>query len=91
MSELSRLFEAEMKPSLGCTEPAAVGYATSLAYHALWGRVPDWLQDRRATSAIQVRFMAACRRLRFTGTPNVSRTDSVPPSANVTTNRWFAL
>ena len=46
MIDISRLFDLEIKPALGCTEPVAIGYATSLAYNALLGRVPEWLKGR---------------------------------------------
>ena len=54
MFDLSKLFEQEMKPSLGCTEPVAVGNATSLAYNAIWGRMPEWLQERYARLEIEL-------------------------------------
>lgn len=43
MLDVSKLFEIEIEPALGCTEPTAIGYATSLAYNAILGRVPKWL------------------------------------------------
>lgn len=46
MLDVSKLFEIEIGPALGCTEPAAIGYATSLAYNAILGRVPKWLEGR---------------------------------------------
>lgn len=46
MSLISQIIAIENKPSLGCTEPAAIGYAVSLAYNAILGRVPDWLKGR---------------------------------------------
>ncbi len=46
MLDISKLFELEIKPALGCTEPVAIGYATSLAYNAILGRVPKWLKGR---------------------------------------------
>jgi len=46
MIDIAKLFELEVKPALGCTEPVAIGYATSLAYNAILGRVPIWLKGR---------------------------------------------
>lgn len=46
MLDISKLFELEIKPVLGCTEPVAIGYATSLAYNAVLGRVPKWLKGK---------------------------------------------
>ncbi len=46
MLDISKLFELEIKPALGCTEPVAIGYATSLAYNAILGRVPMWLKGK---------------------------------------------
>lgn len=44
--DISQLFAREIKPSLGCTEPVAIGYATSLAYNAILGRIPNWLKGK---------------------------------------------
>lgn len=46
MLDISGLFDKELRPALGCTEPAAIGYASSLAYNAILGRVPNWLKGR---------------------------------------------
>jgi len=46
MLDISKLFELEIKPAFGCTEPVAIGYATSLAYNAILGRVPIWLRGK---------------------------------------------
>ncbi len=46
MLDIAKLFELEIKPALGCTEPVAVGYATSLAYNAILGRIPKWLKGK---------------------------------------------
>ena len=46
MFDISKLIEIEIKPALGVTEPVAVGYATSLAYNAILGRVPAWLKGK---------------------------------------------
>jgi len=46
MLDISQLFELEIKPALGCTEPVAIGYTTSLAYNAILGRVPRWLKGK---------------------------------------------
>ena len=46
MLDVSRLLGLEVRPALGCTEPVAIGCATSLAYNAILGRVPEWLKGR---------------------------------------------
>ena len=46
MLDISKLFELEIKPALGCTEPVAIAYATSLAYNAIVGKVPVWLKGK---------------------------------------------
>lgn len=46
MIDYSELFQQEVKLSLGCTEPVAVGYAVSVAYHSILGQIPSWLVDR---------------------------------------------
>jgi len=46
MLDIAKLFELEIKPALGCTEPVAIGYTTSLAYNAILGRVPRWLKGK---------------------------------------------
>lgn len=46
MSVISQIFDIENKPSEGCTEPNAAGYAACLAYNAISGRVPEWLKRR---------------------------------------------
>ncbi len=38
--DITRFLKANVKPATGCTEPIAVGYAVSLAYNALIGRMP---------------------------------------------------
>jgi L-cysteine desulfidase len=38
-----RILRNELAPSFGCTEPVAVGLATSIAYNAAKGRLPSWL------------------------------------------------
>ena len=47
MTDLLSLLDAEIRPTVGCTEPVAVAYAASLAYHAILGRVPDWLRPKQ--------------------------------------------
>jgi len=46
MLDIAGLFELEIKPALGCTEPVAVGYSTSLAYNSILGKVPYWLRGK---------------------------------------------
>ncbi len=46
MLDSSKLFELEIKPALGCTEPVAIAYATSLAYNTIVGKVPAWLKGK---------------------------------------------
>jgi len=41
---ISRLLKRQLKPATGCTEPVAVGLATSLAFNAAFGRVPYWIK-----------------------------------------------
>lgn len=57
MLDISRLFQSEVKPALGCTEPVAIGYATSLACNAILGRVPSWLKG-----SIPIKYVADVRR-----------------------------
>jgi L-cysteine desulfidase len=38
---IRKFLEKNVKPATGCTEPIAVGYAVSLAYHAIFGDVPQ--------------------------------------------------
>jgi L-cysteine desulfidase len=42
---VSKLLRRYVKPSFGCTDPVAVGLATSIAYNAIRGKVPCWLGD----------------------------------------------
>ena len=44
MLDISRLFRRELEPSLGCTEPTAIALSTSIAYNALHGILPSWLE-----------------------------------------------
>jgi L-cysteine desulfidase len=41
-----KVLRNELVPSFGCTEPVAVGLATSLAYYASNGAAPSWLPVR---------------------------------------------
>jgi L-cysteine desulfidase len=47
-----RILSNELAPSFGCTEPAAVGLATSIAYNAVKGILPSWLKPRNTTATI---------------------------------------
>jgi len=38
-----KILRSELEPSFGCTEPVAVGLATSIAYNAAKGSLPSWL------------------------------------------------
>ncbi len=39
-----QLLKNQLKPATGCTEPVAVGLATSLAFNAAFGKVPSWIK-----------------------------------------------
>jgi len=41
-----RFFERHIEKSVGCTEPAAVALASSIAFNAIRGRLPSWLRER---------------------------------------------
>ncbi len=43
-----RILRNELAPTFGCTEPVAVGLATSIAYNAAKGRLPSWLGGQPA-------------------------------------------
>ena len=38
--DTKRFLDENVKPATGCTEPVAIGYATSLAYNSLFGNLP---------------------------------------------------
>lgn len=38
---LERFLDENVKPAAGCTEPVAIGYATSLAYNSIFGNLPN--------------------------------------------------
>lgn len=38
--DTKKFLEENVKPATGCTEPVAIGYATSLAYNSLFGNLP---------------------------------------------------
>ena len=37
---VTKFLNENVKPATGCTEPIAVAYASSLAYHALYNDIP---------------------------------------------------
>ncbi|MGM0405474.1 MAG: serine dehydratase subunit alpha family protein [Thermoplasmatota archaeon] len=39
--DLKSFLDENVKPAAGCTEPVAIGYATSLAYNSIFGNLPD--------------------------------------------------
>ncbi|MFW6047843.1 MAG: serine dehydratase subunit alpha family protein [Candidatus Natronoplasma sp.] len=39
--DLERFLDENVKPAAGCTEPVAIGYATSLAYNSIFGNLPN--------------------------------------------------
>ena len=45
-----RFFERHIEKSVGCTEPAAVALASSIAFNAIWGKLPSWLRERKSKS-----------------------------------------
>jgi len=47
-----KILSNELTPSFGCTEPAAVGLATSIAYNATKEILPSWLQVRNTTETV---------------------------------------
>ncbi|MDP3879798.1 MAG: L-serine ammonia-lyase, iron-sulfur-dependent, subunit alpha [Dehalococcoidales bacterium] len=40
MIDISKLFDESIRESVGCTEPAAIGLATAVAFNAIHGRLP---------------------------------------------------
>ncbi len=38
--DAERFLDENVKPAAGCTEPVAIGYATSLAYNSIFGNLP---------------------------------------------------
>ncbi|MCW3131183.1 MAG: L-serine ammonia-lyase, iron-sulfur-dependent, subunit alpha [Candidatus Methanospirare jalkutatii] len=45
-----RFFERHIEKSVGCTEPAAVALASSIAFNAIRGKLPSWLRERKSKS-----------------------------------------
>lgn len=45
-SSIIRVLRSELVPSFGCTEPVAVGLATSIAYNAIQENLPSWLETQ---------------------------------------------
>ncbi len=43
-----RFFERHIEKSVGCTEPAAVALASSIAFNAIRGKLPSWLRERKS-------------------------------------------
>jgi len=46
----SKLLRKNIKPSPGCTEVVSIGLASSLAYHAITGYIPSWLNSKKRRS-----------------------------------------
>lgn len=43
MLDVKKFFEESIKKSVGCTDPAAIGLSVSIAFHAIEGKMPSWL------------------------------------------------
>lgn len=46
LKNLDGFLEENVKPATGCTEPVAVAYATSLAYHSLQSNQQKWAENQ---------------------------------------------
>lgn len=51
---VSKIFRSHLKPANGCTEPVAVALATSVAYHAIIGKIPKFIEINKSIDPVQI-------------------------------------